>query len=209
MEELEVINRRLGGHRITLEGVAALTGADRNRKWRIAEVGCGGGDNLLAVQRWAARKGIKVELTGIDINGECIRYASGREEAKNIRYVHSDYRDAAPEADIVFSSLLCHHFEDAALAELLRWKQAHSRTGFFINDLHRHPLAYAGIKVLTRAFSGSYLVRNDAPLSVQRSFRKKDWERPMKEAGIEDYSVAWKWAFRWLVVAQKSAFVPW
>ncbi len=78
--------------------------------------------------------------------------------------------------------------------------QSNSIKGFFINDLHRHPLAYYSIKLLTTVFSKSYLVKNDAPLSVARGFKASEWKKILKSAGINNYRVNWKWAFRHLVV---------
>ena len=72
--------------------------------------------------------------------------------------------------------------------------------GFFINDLHRHWLAYYSIQNITRIFSRSYLVKNDAPLSVARGFKKDEWKELMKNAGIQNYSISWRWAFRYLIV---------
>jgi len=110
--------------------------------------------------------------------------------------------------DIVFSSLFCHHFDDQQVAELMKWMKANSRVGFFINDLHRHPFAYYSIKWLTKFFSKSYLVKNDAPLSVLRGFKRKELEMyvaqslPAGPAGsISNLQLKWKWAFRWLLIA--------
>ena len=75
--------------------------------------------------------------------------------------------------------------------------------GFFIADLHRHPLAYYSIKLLTGLFSKSYLVKNDAPLSVLRGFSRKEWEALLAQPGIKNYSIRWKWAFRWLIIVEK------
>jgi hypothetical protein len=66
--------------------------------------------------------------------------------------------------------------------------------------LHRHPVAYYSIKALTNLFSGSYLVKNDAPLSVLRAFRKKELQNLLLAAGIKNYSLRWKWAFRWQLI---------
>jgi len=211
MEELDIINHRLGGHRITIAGMEALTRNHPDKKrWTVAEIGCGGGDNLCAIGRWAQRKGIDIQLTGIDLNPECIAFAKSRPSNKNIHFIHSDYRharfDEAP--DIIFSSLFCHHFTDPALVEMLRWLHKESRTGFFINDLHRHPLAYHSIRLLTQAFSKSYLVKNDAPLSVQRGFVRSDWQKLFESAGIGAYSCQWRWAFRWLIVYNHGTQQP-
>ncbi|MCH5683887.1 hypothetical protein LWM68_06210 [Niabella sp. W65] len=72
----------------------------------------------------------------------------------------------------------------------------------FINDLHRHTLAWWSIKILTAIFSRSYLVKNDAPVSVLRGFRKREWQQLFKKAGIEA-TVSWQWAFRYLILYKK------
>jgi len=73
-----------------------------------------------------------------------------------------------------------------------------------MNDLHRHWLAWYLIKYITKFFSKSYLVKNDAALSVARSFKKTDWDFLFKQAGINNYSVNWKWAFRYLVTVRND-----
>ena len=83
--------------------------------------------------------------------------------------------------------------------------QAGATTGFFINDLQRHRLAYYAIKLLTQLFSSSYLVKNDAPLSVARGFVKAEWESILDEADVKKYTIQWKWAFRYLVIIKNNA----
>ncbi|HZK64528.1 MAG TPA: SAM-dependent methyltransferase, partial [Puia sp.] len=56
------------------------------------------------------------------------------------------------------------------------------------------------IRILTALFSRSYLVKNDAPLSVLRGFKKNDLVAILDKAGIRDYSIRWQWAFRWLII---------
>ncbi|RYZ52364.1 MAG: methyltransferase domain-containing protein, partial [Chitinophagaceae bacterium] len=206
MEELDFINRYLGGHAITVAGVKALFKYKTSppKEWSIAEIGCGGGDNLRAIKDWARLHKIPVQLTGIDLNEECITYAAKHSENKGIHFIHADYRQAGfdTKPDVIFSSLFCHHFTDEELVAQLQWMKQHSAVGFFINDLHRHPLAYYSIKGLTAVFSKSYLVKNDAPLSVRRGFKKEDWISIFAKAGIENYRCRWRWAFRWLLTCQ-------
>ena len=80
MEELDFINRHLGGHNITLRGISSFK---NTTELDIAEIGCGGGDNLRAIEEWSIKRGVTVKLTGIDINEECIRFAKGRVANKN------------------------------------------------------------------------------------------------------------------------------
>lgn len=206
MEELEFINKRLGGHEITLDGVAGILKEQFsfNEPIRITEIGCGGGDNLKAIAKWARKNRVPVQLTGIDINSECISYAQS--QSKTIRYICSDFRDVhfMDTPHILFSSLFCHHFKDEEIVSMLGWMKRNSRLGFFINDLHRNSIAYYLIKILTRVFSKSYLVKNDAPISVTRGFIRKDWQRYFREAGIFKYSCTWRWAFRWLIICHNG-----
>ncbi len=206
MQELAVINQKLGGHAITIKGVQNFISIqDKNVLKHIVEIGCGGGDNLRAIKKWAGQKKVNLQVTGIDVNKECIAYAESLQENKGINFICSDYKTIALKGKphIIFSSLFCHHFTDEELVFMLDWMKQNSTLGFFINDLHRNPFAYYSIKWLTRFFSKSYLVKNDAPLSVKRGFIKKDWYRLFKQAKINDFSCQWKWAFRWLVIYKK------
>lgn len=199
MRELNVINTWLGGHQITLKGFKRLIG--KHKQVSVCEIGCGGGDNLEAIRRWCVKAGVSASFTGIDINPDCIRVARERRNMP-CNWIVSDYKEVQFERkpDIIFSSLFCHHFPERELLAQLQWMQHQAGWGFFVNDLHRHPLAYHSIRVLTRMFSNSYLVKNDAPLSVARGFVKNDWHQLLNSAGITTFSVDWKWAFRWLVV---------
>lgn len=205
MRELDFINHWLGGHAISCSGLQQLLQSKQlGQPLHIAEIGCGNGNNLEAIARWCRKQGINARYTGIDLNPECIRSAIERDTLSESEWICSDYRevDFETKPDIIFTSLFCHHFTDPELMAQLKWLQQQSGIGFFINDLHRHPLAYWSIKILTRLFSRSYLVKNDAPLSVSRGFIRKDWEDLFKQAGIGTFTIQWKWAFRWLICSR-------
>jgi 2-polyprenyl-3-methyl-5-hydroxy-6-metoxy-1,4-benzoquinol methylase len=202
LKELNIVNTRLGGHAITIQGVKTLwNGKD---PVTICEIGCGGGDNLFAIYNYYQKKGIAVKLAGIDMNPACIDFARQQYPQLPCHWICSDYALVKFEErpGIIFSSLFCHHFTDEQLVPMLQWLKQNSTKGFFINDLQRHWLAYYLIKYITKFFSRSYLVKNDACLSVARSFRKKEWKQLFRDAGIQEHSITWKWAFRWLVVAK-------
>lgn len=205
LRELNIINTRLGGHAITLSGFRQLL--QGKEPVTLCEIGCGGGDNLFVLYQYCLRRSIPVRLIGIDMNEACIAFARQQYPGMPCQWICSDYAlvqfDKQPP-DIIFSSLFCHHFTDSQLAYMMQWLRQHSGRGFFINDLHRHWLAYYLIKYITRFFSRSYLVKHDAALSVARSFRKKEWLKLLKEAGLTGYSVRWRWAFRFLVTCKKT-----
>lgn len=205
MAELDLINTWLGGHKVSIDGVKQLIQSN-NKTIHICEVGCGGGDNLHAIASWCEKNNIEVNLTGIDINPHCIDMARKRFNDGSYKFICSDYRSVEfrDKPDIIFSSLFCHHFDEQGLQQVLRFSDENSNWGFFINDLHRHPLAYYAIKFLTSIFSKSYLVKNDAPLSVLRGFSRKELSFLLERSGIHDAKIQWKWAFRWLIVSSKN-----
>ena len=202
MQGLDTLNTYLGGHAATCSGIRSLLSSSLSTlPVSIAEIGCGGGDNLFSIRRYLDKRMLTATLIGIDIKSECIAYARQR-FGTDIEWICSDYRCLSwqkNKPDIIFSSLFCHHFTDEELIDQLRWLKENSRIGFFINDLHRHPLAYHSIRLITRFFFSSYLIRNDAPLSVRRGFRKNEWIRILSSAGITDYTIKWRWAFRHLI----------
>jgi ubiquinone/menaquinone biosynthesis C-methylase UbiE len=172
----------------------------------VVEIGCGGGDNLRTIRNWAEKIHLPVRLKGIDINPDCIAYAKQQKRNRGIQFITSDYKEVSFEQkpDIIFSSLFCHHFSEDDLVYMLKWMRENSQLGFFINDLHRHWLAYYSIKFLTRLFSKSYLVKNDAPLSVQRGFKRNEWNLIFEQAGVSKFNCKWRWAFRWLITCTNA-----
>lgn len=205
LRELETINTLLGGNHVTLSGMdKLLRSAPPDKTLRIADLGCGGGDILRLIARRARKRGQKLELIGIDANPHIIAFA----ERHSKDYPEISYQScnvfseamAAQEYDLILATLFFHHFEDAELSKLIAQLQSQSRYGLVINDLHRHWLAYDSIRLLTKLFSRSAMVQNDASLSVARAFLRQDWKKILQEAGISQYQLRWMWAFRWQVL---------
>lgn len=202
LRELEVINRLLGGNSVTTNGIQKLI-ADRTYEQPlvIADLGCGGGDIMILIAKWAAKRGVEVKLIGFDANPHIIDYAL--ENCKAYDNISFEVQDIFTEEfrkrkfDIICCTLFTHHFTDEQLINIFHQFKSQARTGTIVNDLHRHWFAYYAIKLLTQAFSKSPMVKYDAPLSVARSFRKKDLRKIMQRAAIDQYRLRWMWAFRW------------
>jgi SAM-dependent methyltransferase len=199
--ELDRINSLLGGHSATLRGLKKLL-TDKSRTYHVVDFACGGGDTLRRIHHWAKKEGFQLKLSGFDILPEAIEYARNTSANYPIEFKEADFNDFDPNitVDIACCALVCHHFYDQELLHFLGRMRSVSKVGVVINDLHRHPLAYHSIKLLTKALSKSKYVKNDAPLSVWRGFKMKEWERILREAGYSNYQLQWVWAFRHLIV---------
>lgn len=112
--------------------------------------------------------------------------------------------EPAQPIDLIISSLFTHHLTNSQIVDFLRWMDSRARKGWFINDLHRHPLAYYFIKVATALFSRNRLIRNDAAVSVARAFSVADWRHLIKEAGLQGrVSIQWFFPFRLCISCDK------
>lgn len=201
MKELDFINKWLGGHKITVDAFEQLSRG--KKKISVCEIGCGGGDNLAAIYKWCKNRNIDISITGIDIKRECIDYAKSRKNLPSeAKWLTKDYKEISfdTKPDIIFSSLFCHHFTNEELIFQINWMKQNTKAGFFINDLHRTFFAFYSIKILTLLFSASYLVKNDAPLSVARGFSGSELKKLCKEANAGQAAVTWKWAFRYVAM---------
>lgn len=214
LKELDIINSWLGGNAITLNAadrfLEKLNSEIPSKNFRVADLGCGGGEMLKLIAQRARKKNISVDLVGVDANPFIIDYA--RDNARDFDEIYFIQQDVLSEGfkkerfDIVNCTLFCHHFTDNALIELLQQLASQTNYGIIINDIHRHWLAYHSIKWLTYFFSSSAMVKNDAKVSVLRAFTKKELESILKRAGFKHFTIEWKWAFRYEVIIYLKNF---
>jgi SAM-dependent methyltransferase len=155
------------------------------RSFRLLDVGFGQGDMLRTIARWARRRGIRAELVGVDLNPKSAAVARAATPSHlSIMYRTGDYREVGGSFDFIISNLVGHHMTDDQLSDFLRLMEAEARTGWIVNDLHRHRFAYAGYPLLCRLMGWHRIVREDGQLSIARSFRPAEWRAILIEAGI-------------------------
>jgi len=205
LRELDFINRTLGGHSITMSGIKKLV-TEKNKTYHIIDLGCGSGDTMKRIACWARAKGYKVKLTGVDKNADVINYMNDYcKDYSEISGVVSDYRDflkTGTTIDIIHCSLFCHHLKDIELVELFSYLKRYTKTGFVINDLQRNWFAYYGVQIITHLLNGSALSKNDGPISILRAFKLKELNTLLQKVQIQNYSINWKWAFRYLIISK-------
>ncbi|UJP65972.1 methyltransferase domain-containing protein [Mongoliitalea daihaiensis] len=204
LHELRIINRLLGGNYVSTSGLDQLMQKVPQAAYSIADLGCGGGDMIRVMSNWAATHNRKCSFIGIDANAHTIAFA--KENLKDLPDVNFQVQNVFETSfledpvDLITCTLFTHHFTDEELIQLFKACLKKAKIGIVINDLHRHPVAYKSIQLLTKLFSKSDMVKNDGPLSVKRSFVKEDWARILRDSNISTYDLSWHWAFRWRLV---------
>ncbi|WP_375248965.1 methyltransferase domain-containing protein [Sphingomonas sp.] len=172
---------------------------------RILDVGYGDGDMLRGIARWGRKRGMTLELTGIDINPRSHAAALAHTPADvAIDWRVGDYADLAGEPwDVVLSSLVAHHMTQTQLIGFLRFMEAHARQGWMVNDLHRHAVAYHGWPLLAALYRWHPIVRHDGHVSIARSYRRPEWQALLAEAGVADARITRHFPFRLCVERQR------
>ena len=154
--------------------------------FRLLDVGFGQGDMLRSIAQWAARHGLAADLVGIDLNPRSAPAAG----AATPRGLPVDYRTgyytdlAGQNFDLIVSSLVAHHMNDAELIAFLRFMETEARIGWMVNDVHRLALAHFGFPLLARLMRWHRIVREDGTLSIARGFRVDEWPPLLAAADI-------------------------
>jgi ubiquinone/menaquinone biosynthesis C-methylase UbiE len=185
--ELAVINRRLGGIRAIERFLPA---ADSLLVLDVAAGGCDIGDAIAGRLR---------RVVSLDLN------PMGLRRTQHTVPVVGDAL-SLPFADSTFDAVICslsfHHLRDAECVQVLREMWRTSRNCVLVNDLRRHPVAYASIWILARLFSKSVMVRHDGPVSVRRAFHDEELLEIARHAGV-GAQVHRSFPFRLVLAAQK------
>lgn len=204
--ELDIINSRLGGYNASRKGLATILKTTQPVN-TILDIGFGGGDSIKQMQKYCEKKNVKVFFYGVDLKNDCVKYAENNLTTfSNKQLICDDYRnisaDLLKQIDVIHCSLFLHHLTDEEIIELLKFGKS-NQCIILANDLQRNWFAYYSIKLLTAIFSKSYLVKNDAPISVKRGFKKNELIALLEKAGYKNYSVKWSWAFRYILIANE------
>lgn len=207
LKDMEFLNRWLGYNKRLIGGINRVKKkygkSWKERKILIADLGCGSGDALRYMGDWMKRMKYDCQLIGVDGNEAIIDY--GRKRSLNYPQIQYCVRDILLEDhegnhyDVISLNNVCHHFSDCEMIHMLKKLKCSCRT-MIINDLHRHYLAYWGIKLLSTVCRFSPLTKHDGPLSVRKGFKRRDLKNILESMESKDYEIRWTWVFRWQII---------
>jgi SAM-dependent methyltransferase len=185
LRDLARVNRWFGAWRPVLRWLGEVRRQTLSGPLRILDVGCGYGDGLRRIERWARERGQPVELTGIDLNPDSIAIAESLSGSR-IQWVAGNvfaYRPPRPP-DLIISSLFTHHLCDSDVVSFLRWMEQNARLGWFVNDLSRAAVPYHLFRWFAKLAGLHPFVQHDGPVSIARAFVPAEWRQLCARAGL-------------------------
>ncbi len=193
MRHLALINRWSLGYRPQLHWLGTFVRPPVAQPIHILDVGCGYGDGLRRIERWARVRGINVELTGLDINPDTVAIAAdATSPARRVHWVAADVFAYTPHkpVQLIISSLFTHHLSEPDVIRFMQWMERHAQLGWFINDLSRAAIPYHLLRVFSKLARLHPFVQHDGPVSIARSFVPQDWQRMCAAAGLDTRAVS-------------------
>ncbi len=208
LDKIAAINQILGGNKLTLQGVKFLIAAIPMRTTiTIVDIGCGNGDMLRVLAEFGVKNDILFNLIGIDANDFTIKHAAHlSSNYPNIKYKCEDvfseqFRNLS--YDIVLCTLTLHHFKDHEILDLLTVIYQKATIGIVVNDLERSAISYRLFQALCAVFRLNKMSRDDGLVSILRGFKRKELEVYSSKLQLKNYSIQWKWAFRYQWIISK------
>jgi SAM-dependent methyltransferase len=213
--DIQWVNRKLGGISTLLEEFERLIPSDFQTNFRgtlsVLDLGTGSADIPRALVEWSRalphERRINLAITAVDLHPVAVEIS--RQLSENYPEISIVQADALTIAepdqsfDIVISSMFMHHLQHKQAVRLLQEMARLSRLGFIVNDLQRHPFAWAGIKVLGMLTGKGKIFKNDAPLSVLRGFTRADLQVLRQDAQLPTLRIRHRKPYRWLLSWQR------
>ncbi|MGO9326002.1 MAG: methyltransferase domain-containing protein [Terracidiphilus sp.] len=188
LRDLSRLNRWFLAYRPILDWLGKVAPIGSAQPLHILDIGCGYGDSLRRIERWAHANAVAVELTGLDLNPDAVAIAAeATPSASAIRWVATDVFHWQPDKPVhlIVSSLFTHHLTEQDLIRFMQWMESNARLGWFINDLSRAAIPYHLLRIFTKLAGLHRFVQHDGPVSIARSFDPGDWQRICAAAGLE------------------------
>lgn len=174
LRDLSRINRWLGGYGVMKREI---------RRWRssqepflLLDIGSGNGDFARYLQQAFPR----ARLVSCDLKLLHLRDAPWPKLVADVRDL--PFRERS--FDVVTCNLLLHHFTDPEIVRLLRELAKLSRGQLLVNDLERHPLAYAFLPATLFLFDWHPITIHDGMRSVAAGFRPAELLALAQQAGL-------------------------
>lgn len=168
----------------------------------LLDIGCGGGDVMETLARYAAKDGFKLSVSGVDPDDNAEAYLKLRNPSVHIHFRNAMSTQLVAENvkfDFVISNHVMHHLDDKTLIAITNDAKSLSRNMVLFNDIERGDLAWMVFN-LTWPFFWRSFITPDGLTSIRRSFTKGELAKLLGN----DWIVRRVFPYRLLLIADCS-----
>ncbi|MCR2762856.1 methyltransferase domain-containing protein [Microbacterium sp. zg.B48] len=204
LRRFETINRLVSRWRPVYRSRIRPFLATRDGPVRVLDLGCGGGDVISQLSRWAQSDGFEVEWVGVDPDPRALEVALSRPAPPRTTFLCADAADllaTGERFDLVLSNHVVHHLTPAELGEFVEQSRDLSRGIVLHSDIERGRLAYALYAIGVTPFAAGTFLRTDGLRSIRRSYLQDE----LADVLGTPWQVEKSARFRLLAVAPGSA----
>lgn len=174
---------------------------------RVLDVACGGGDVSFGIWKRGRRRGVEIDLVGLDCSPTACEQALQRcrVAGASMRFERTDaVKSPLPRGfDVVMSSLFLHHLSRQDAVALLA-KMSDAGRLLVVSDLRRSAVGYIVAHAACRLATRSPIVRYDGPQSVANAFSFSEAAALCDEAGLSNATVRRAWPWRLMITHYKG-----
>ena len=191
--ELRRVNEWLGDANALRDSLFKEIEQRNLRSFSVLDVGAGSGELLRVTAIWAHETNRQALLVGLELNERSAQAildeSTDFREISSIRANGFQLPFGDNSFDYVIQSLTLHHFDDAGAIKILREMARVARSGIFVIDLNRNPVAYFFYTTIGHLFLHNRLIREDGALSILKSFKPEEMKQIAQQAGLANPSV--------------------
>ena len=191
--ELRRVNEWLGDANALRDSLFKEIRRRELQTFSVLDVGAGSGELLRVTAKWARETNRQASLVGLELNERSAQAILDEStdfgEIFSVRANGFQLPFGDNSFDYVIQSLTLHHFDDAGAVKILREMARVARSGIFVIDLNRNPVAYLFYTTIGHLFLHNRLIREDGALSILKSFKPEEMKEIAQQAGLANASV--------------------
>jgi len=169
--------------------------ARQGKPVRVLDVGSGTGKLLFAVEKWARKRRIPVELHGLDHTEVAVEQArrTAAAEGHRVHFRHGDARALAHlgngSVDVAVTTFMLHHLPPGDVARVLSELDRVAAFDFFAFDLRRNLPTLPALWAVLHVGGFEAPSRHDSLASLRRGYTPAEIEEILRAAGVPRFTV--------------------
>ncbi len=209
---LRRINRVSRSASVLGQAIRRFAQREKRESLTVLDVASGGGDVTISLEHWARRRGLPLDITGVDISPTAIEHAQRMADSAGctakFRRLDVLNEPFPGRYDVVISSLFLRHLDPPEVKILLEKMASAAGHLVLVSDLRRSTAGWLLAQLACRSLSRSHVVHVDGPRSVEGAFTIAEMASLCREANLTDCEIRRCWPCRFLLQYEKTAPHP-